>query len=110
MLVELELLNVFAGLHHGGVLKSVAEPECTVMMEVVAQEHVGRRRLRRGRLEGGMRLVQSHDRQPAVVGNAQHADLAIMPAEILDQPVDRVVGVGALVDRFGVGRVARGAA
>ena len=56
VLVELELLDVLAGLHHRGVLEPVAEPERTVVMEVVAQEHVGRRRLGRGGLERGVRL------------------------------------------------------
>ncbi len=91
-----------------GVLEAVAEPERTVVMEVVAQEHVRRRRLGRGRLERGVGLEQGHDRQPAVIRDAEHADAAVVPPDVLDQPVDRVIGVGPLVDRLGVGRVARG--
>ena len=105
--VEREGSVLLRGFHHRGVLEAVAEPEGAVVMEVVAQEHVGRRRLGRGGLECRVRFEQGHHRQPARVGDAQHADAAVVVLHVLDQPVDRVVRVGALVDGLGLTRVPR---
>ena len=41
----------------------------------------------------------------AVVGDAVDADAAVVVRDVLDQPVDGVVGVGGLVGRLGVGQV-----
>ncbi len=80
------------------VFEAVAEAESAVVMEVVAEEHVGRRGLLGGGLERGVRVEQRHDRQPTAVGDAQHAHAAVVAGHVLDQPVDGVVGVGAFVD------------
>jgi hypothetical protein len=67
-------------------------------MEVVAEPHVGRRGLRRDRAQRRVRLGRGHDRRPAVVADAEHADAAVVVRHVLHEPVDRVVGIGAFVD------------
>ena len=108
--VELEVGVDLVRLHHGDVLEAVAEAKGAVVMEVVAEEHVGRRGLRRHRLEGRVRVEHRHHRQPAVVADAEHADPAVVVRHVLEEPVDGVVGVGAFVDGLGVvlGRAAGG--
>jgi len=55
-----------------------------------------------------MRLDRRHDRRPPVVRHAEHADAAVVVADVLDQPVDGVVGVGAFIDRLRVAGLAGG--
>ena len=69
-------------------------------MEVVADEHVGRRRLRRHGLERGMRIEHRDDGEPTRVRHAHHPDAPVVVRDVLDEPLDRVVRVGALVDRL----------
>jgi hypothetical protein len=47
--------------------------------------------------------------KPAVVRDAENADLAVGLGDVVDKPLDRVVGVGALVDRRGILRAVHGA-
>ena len=46
-----------------------------------------------------MRIDQRHQRQKAVVGDAEDSDFAIGFRNIFDQPIDGVVGVGGVIDR-----------
>ena len=105
--IEGERLYVLAGLHHGRVLEAVTQSERAVVVEVVAEPHIGRGRLRRDRLEGRMRLECAHDGGPSVVRHAQHAHPSVVTAHVLQQPVNGVVGVGALVERRSVALGAR---
>ena len=50
-------------------------------------------------LEGRVRVDQRHQRQEAVVGDAEDADLAVALGDVLDQPVDGVVRIGRVVHR-----------
>ena len=63
------------------------------MVPVVADEPVGDRRLRRGRLERGVGVDHAGGGVEAGIGDAPHADLAVVVGHVLDQPVDGVVGV-----------------
>ena len=54
-------------------------------------------------------MNQRHQGQKAVVGDAEDADLAVGLGDVLDQPVDGVVGVGGFVDGRGVQRAVEGA-
>src|SRR5438477_1198993 len=76
-------------------------------MEIVAEIHVGRRRLLRGCLQSGMRVESGHNRQPAGVRNPEDSNAAIVARYVLEQPLDSVVRVGALVDGFWIALVAR---
>ena len=105
--IERELLHVLAAFHHCGVLEAVAQTERAVVMKVVAQPHIRRGRLRRDRLQRRVRLESPHDGGPAIVGNAEHADAPVVARNILEQPLDRVVRIGALVERRGIARRAR---
>ena len=51
-----------------------------------------------------MRIHEPHQRQEAVVGDAEDADLAIALRKILYQPVDGVVRVGRMVHGRGIQR------
>ena len=62
-----------------------------------------------GNFERGVRMDERHERQKAVVGDAEDADLAIGLGNVFDEPVDGVVGVGGLVDGRGVLRAVEGA-
>ena len=106
---EAELLELLRALELERVLERVAQPEGPVVVEVVAEPHVGRRGLRRDRPERGVRLEGAHDRGPALVGDAEHPDPAVVAGQVLHQPVDRVPGVRALVERLRVPGRARGA-
>ena len=75
-------------------------------MEVVAEPHVGRRGLRRDRLQRRVWLDRRHDGGPPVVRHTEHADPAVVVRHVLQQPFDGVVGVGALVEAGGVARSA----
>ena len=65
---------------------------------VVADPGVDHRAFRHRRLERGVRVDLAHQRGEAEVGRADRPDLAVAFGHVLHQPVDRVVGVGALVD------------
>ena len=83
----------------------VHQPESAVVMPVVADEHVGRGRLRRGRDERRVGLDHSHHRLKPWIGDAVLPDLAVVVLHVLEQPFDRVVVVGALVGRAPLGVV-----
>ena len=76
------------------------------MEEVVAHPGVPHRGLGADRLEGGMGADAGHRGEPAGIGDAEHAHLPIVVGDVLHQPVDRVVRVGALVGAGGA-RVGR---
>jgi hypothetical protein len=77
------------------------------VVEVVSQEHVGRRSLLGSGFQRGVRLQQSHHGKPTAVGNAEQAGPAVVVGDVLDQPIDRVEGVGAFIDGSGAGAIAR---
>ena len=67
------------------------------MVEIVVHPLVRRRCLLADGLQRGMRLQQSHRGGEAEVGDPEDPDSAVA-RNILDQPVDGVVSVSALVD------------
>ena len=99
------LMAVLGQLHRRRVLEAERLPECALMEEVVAHPRVGHRRLRRDRLERGMRIHAGDPREPPRIRHAHHADLAAVVRHVLHQPVDRVPGVGRLVHALRVLRV-----
>ena len=68
------------------------------MEPVVAHPAVDHRALRHGGLQRRVRIDQRHQRGEAGIGGAGDRDLAVGFRHILHQPVDRVIGVGAIVD------------
>ncbi len=98
--VELKIEIRGAGFHHGRILQAVAQPERSVVMEIVTQELVGGRRLLGNRLERRVRVEHGHHRQPATVRDAEHACTPVVVGNMLEEPGDRVVGVSALVNGF----------
>ena len=56
-----------------------------------------------------MGMDERHEGQKAVVGDAENADLAVGFGNVVDQPVDGVVGVGGFVDGGGILRPVDGA-
>ena len=81
----------------------VAQPEAAAVKGVVAVEQSGHRCLRRDGFEGGMGIDHPRRRIKTEVGNAGHADVAVVAANVMDQPLNGVPGVGALVDGTRVG-------
>ena len=104
--IEAELLELLSALELVGVFEAVAQAKRSVVVEVVAEPHVGGRGLRRDRRERRVRLERPHDRRPAPVGDSEHPGLAVVARDVLQQPLDRVVRVGPLVEGLLVGRVA----
>ena len=47
-----------------------------------------------------MRIDRCDGRQPATVGNAQDPDAAVVRWDVLDEPINAVVGVRAFIDCF----------
>src|SRR5690349_21278768 len=52
-----------------------------------------------------MRIDPGHCRQKTRIGDAEYADSPVVSRNIGQQPLDRVVGVGALVHAFGIARI-----
>ena len=75
-----------------------AEHERAVVIDVVAHVVVGGRRLRRRRLQRRMRVDDARRDVEAGLRDADHAGAAVVVRDVLQQPLDGVVGVGALVD------------
>ena len=88
-------------------VRHVLLAERAVVEPVVAHPAVHHRVHRHRHLERRMRVDQRHQRQEPVVGNAEDADLAVALGSVLHQPVDRVVGVGGVIDRRRVLRPAQ---
>src|SRR5579859_3979677 len=55
-----------------------------------------------------MRIDHAHGDEIAGIRDAVHADAAVVVRNILDQPVDGVVGVGAFVHGFLIAGIGRG--
>ena len=104
--VELEVEVRLLRPHQRRVLEPVAEAKRAVVVKVVAEKHVHRRRLRGRGPERRVRLGERHRRQPARVADAEHADAAVVVRDLLQQPVDGVVRVRRLVHRLRVVRIA----
>ena len=99
--------DLLGRLHHVGVFEAVAQAKRTVVVEVIPQPHVRRRCLLHDSRERRMRIERSHHRQPSRVARAEHADTPVVPGHILEEPFDRVVGIGTFVDGLRVLAVAR---
>ncbi len=78
--------------------EGVRQVEGAVVMEVVADEPVGDGRLGRHGLERGVGVDHAGGGVEARVRDAPHAHAAVVPGDVLQQPLDRVVRVRALVD------------
>ena len=79
-------------------VESMRKPECAIVMHVVAEPIVTHRRLRGCRFQRRMRINDCLGRVVSGIGNAPHSDPAIVVRNVFDEPVDRVVGVRALID------------
>ena len=73
--------------------------ESAVVEPVVAPPAIDHGIHRHRNLERRMGIDQRHQRQKAVIGNAEDADLAVRLFDILYQPVNGVIGVGGVIDR-----------
>ena len=96
-----ELLAV----HRRHILEPVAQPKGAVVTEVVAQEHVVRRGLRRRCLEGWVGIQEGHHGRPTVVRDSMHSHPAVVVRQVFHEPIDRVVCVRRLVDARGIARL-----
>src|SRR5678815_3125485 len=47
-----------------------------------------------------MRIEHRDHGEPTRIGHSHHADAAIVPRHVLEQPLDRIVRVGGLIDRL----------
>ncbi len=104
--IEIESLVLLGCFHARRILQAVAQTKRPVVMEIVAQVHVGRRGLLGNSFQRRMRIDHGHHGEPAAVGNPQHARASVVVRHVVEQPLYGVVSVGALVDRL---RVAFGA-
>ncbi len=87
-----------AGLAEGGVeVEGVRQEEGAVVVEVVADEPVGDRRLGRGGDERRVGVDRGHRGVEARVRDAPDPDLSVVEANALQEPLDRVPGVARLV-------------
>ncbi len=81
--------------------------ERAVVEPVIADPAVDHRVHGHRALEGRVRIEQRHQRQKAVVGDPDRADPAVRLGDVFDEPVDRVPGVGRMIDVAGVERAAQ---
>ena len=107
VLVVVALPPVHVGLARRFLVVDVAHhllAERPVVEPVVAHPAVDHRVHRHRHLQRRVRVEERHQRQESVVGNPEDADPAVGFRHVLHEPVDRVVGVGRMIDR---GRVLR---
>ena len=76
------------------------EHEGAVVIGVVTHKEVGDWSLRRGGFEGGVRVDHSGGGEEAIVGDAPDAGFAVVVGDVVEEPLDGVVGVGAFVEIF----------
>src|SRR5579871_3680517 len=76
-------------------------------MEIVPDPHVRGRCLLDGGLQGWVWIERAHHREPRAIAGARHSYAAVIVGDVLQQPLDGVVGVGAFVERLGILRLAR---
>ena len=72
-------------------------PVGAVVEPVVAHPAVHHRALRRGHLQGRVRVHERHHHGEALVRAAEHADPAVGLGHVLHEPVDRVVRIGRVI-------------
>ena len=77
--------------------EAMGQHERAVVIGVVAQVVIGHRRLRGHRHQRRMRVDHARRGEEARLRDAPHADLRHGARNVLEQPFDRVVGVGTLV-------------
>ncbi len=102
--VEVRVL-VLVGLLHDSVLEVVAFAQGAVAVVVVIHPLIDRRRLLTYSFQSRMRMQQGEGRRQAVIRDAPHTHFAIVVGNILDQPIDRIVGVGRFVCGFRIAQV-----
>ena len=74
--------------------------EGAVMISVVAVAHVAHGGLRRDRLQRRMRVHQAEGGEKSGIRNAPDTGLSVIIRHILNEPIDGVPGIGALVGIF----------
>ena len=89
--------GLIRGLREDIVRVSLAQR--AVVKPVIAHPRIDHRIERCGGLQGRMRIDQAHQHRKAVIAGAHGADFAIGLRHVLDQPVDRVVGIGRMIHR-----------
>ena len=105
LLVQRIVRTLREGVEEAEVLR---QEECAVVMDVVAHEPVRDRCLRRRGLERRMGIDHPHRGVEAGIGDAEHADVAVVVRHVLHQPVDGVVGVRAFIEILrALGRIER---
>src|SRR5262245_3997849 len=75
------------------------------MKKVVSHPKVSDWRLRGNGLESRVRADERHRGKPTVVRDSHDANASVIMRHVLNEPVNRVVSVRALVDRLHVARV-----
>ena len=94
-------LGCAAARNESGVEPEIgAQHERAIVIDIVAHVVVGGRCLRRRRFQRGMRMDDAGGDVEAGLGDADHSGAPVVVRDVLQQPVDRVVGVRALVDLF----------
>ena len=83
----------------GDPAERVHQEERAVVPEIVADEPVADGSLRRDCLDRRVRVDRPHRCIEAGVRDAPHADAAVVPGDVIEQPLDGVVGVRGLVHR-----------
>ena len=100
-------LGCVAARNESGVEPEIgAQHERAIVIDVVAHVVVGGRCLRRRRFQRRMRMDDAGGDVEAGLGNTDHAGAPVVVRDVLQQPVDGVVGIRALVDFFrSLGRI-----
>ena len=79
-------------------IRHILLPEGAVVKPVVALPSVHHRIHRDRNFQRRMRIDERHQRKESVVRDAEDPDLAVALRDVLHQPVNRVVGVGRVID------------
>ena len=86
--------------------RDVGEAKRAVMEPVIAHPSIDHRAFRRGDLQRGMRIEQRHRNGEALIRRSDHPDATVRFRQVclVHQPIDRVIGIGDMID---FGRVER---
>src|SRR5580704_4988049 len=99
--IEMGVL-VFVGLLEHRIFEVVTLAQSAVAVIVVVHPLIDGGGLLADGFQRGVRMKKSERGGESVVGDAVHAFVAIFVWNILDQPVDSILGVGGFVGRVGI--------
>ena len=68
------------------------------MMKIITQKKISHTGLFRRGFQSRMRIHSAHECQPSRIGNTRNSCFAIIIFQMMDEPVDRIPGIGTFIN------------